>query len=198
MREDMDLTRDASAAFGPDSVRTGAVLPYEGRTFLQRAERLPDMAFAVDRDAWLSPATPVLVRGGARILPLGWLGDPAAPRRDVDPREIDAFAQQMLAAGMQWAGNWRALDPGERRDDSIGSYLDALRAAGTTRADCWTYSETAGIALVWAGEPDGGTASLAMHVVPASWVSDGRATKRVAGVDLRWSWADVVALADRH
>lgn len=80
------------------------------------------------------------------------------------------------------------------RADSIGSYSAALRAAGATRVDCWTYSKTVGIALVWAGAEDEGTMSLALHIVPANWVSKPRVTAPVRGIDIRWSWANVIAL----
>jgi hypothetical protein len=137
----------------------------------------------------------VLVRGRAIILPLAWRGDPTGDGGDgVSSEEIEAFASQMQAAGMQWAGPWRAPDLNGTRRDSIGSYLTALRDAGATRADWWTYTETVGLALVWAGGDEQGTRSLALHVVPASWVSEPRAGKPVEGIDIRWSWAEVSAL----
>lgn len=198
MRDDTDLWRGRSEAFGPASAVGGAVLPYEGRSALQSPDGLPAAVFGADVDGWATSSTPVLVRGLAKILPLAWAGDPTASVRTVETAEIAALAEQMLAAGMHWAGNWRVLELEERRRDSIGSYADALRRAGATRVDCWTYSHEVGLSLVWAGRADAGTASLALHVVPASWVSEPRAGKPVKNIDVRWSWHDVVGLFESN
>jgi len=195
MRYDMDVTRDDASAFGPASLAEGALLPYEGRTLMTRPDGLPAGALEAAEDGWLSPSNPILVRGEARILPLAWRGGEGAGHgAGVTPEEISAFASQMQAAGMHWAGNWRVLDLAADRSDSIGSYTEALRSAGATRADCWTYSDRTGIALVWSGAEEEAPVSLALHVVPSAWVSEPRATKAVRGIDLRWSWADVVRL----
>lgn len=194
MNFDMDVDRDAESAFGPASFAAGAILPYEGRTLMTRSEGVPSTAFDTEQDGWLSPNNPVLGRGPARILPLAWRGDPRNGL-GVEPEEIAAFASQMQAAGLYWAGNWRVLeDLAEHRGDSIASYVAALVNAGATRVNFWTVSESIGIALVWAGVEDEGTMSLALHVVPASWVSEPRVKKAVRGIDVRWSWAEVVAL----
>ncbi|MFT3796926.1 hypothetical protein [Microbacterium sp.] len=191
----MDLHRDRPAAFGPDSVAAGSLLPFEGRTLITRADGLPPAVLDAERDGWLSPENPILVRGQARILPLAWRADPAGGGgTGVSPEEIAAFASAMHSAGMYWAGSGNVPDLDERRSDSLGSYLAALRASGATRVHWWTYSEATGIALVWAGAEAEGTMSLALHVVPAGWVSEPRAGTPVSGIDLRWSWADVVML----
>lgn len=191
----MDLHRDAAFAFGPASLRTGGLLPYEGRAFIQRDTGLPPAVFDAERDGWLSADNPILVRGLVRILPLAWQGVPSSEyNAHAEAGQIAKLASSMQSTGMHWAGNWRVLELEERREDSIGSYTAALRAAGATRADCWTYSETVGIALVWAGFEDEGTMSLALHVVPASWVSERRVTKPVRGIDVRWSWSEVIDL----
>ena len=198
---DMDLTRDEASSFGPHSVSAGALLPYEGRTFITRSDRLPSAALDAEEDGWLSPNNPVLVRGLARILPLAWRGEPQAGHGSgVSPEEIAAMASQMQSFGSHWAGPWRVLDLADDRSDSIGLYTAALLAGGATRVDCWTYSKSVGLALVWAGAEDEGTMSLALHVVPVSWVSERpswvseRRSKAVHGIDVRWSWTDVVAL----
>ncbi|WP_404474684.1 hypothetical protein [Microbacterium aerolatum] len=189
MSFDMDLQRDAEAAFGAASITSGALLPFEGRTLMRAEDGPPPAAIDAQTDGWLSKDNPVLVHGSLTILPLAWAGDGSG----ATPDEIAKFASQMQAAGMQWAGNWRVLNLDERRSDSIGSYTTALRAAGATEVDCWTYSETVGIALVLS-EADAGAGTLALHIVPSGWVSDRRAGKPVRGIDARWSWADVVAL----
>lgn len=191
---DRDIHRDAATAFGHASLTAGAILPYEGRELLRQPEGLPQGALDAQTDGWLSPDVPILVRGAARIIPLAWLGDPHAEGSGATAAEIAAFASKMQSAGMYWAGNWRVLALADRRADSIGSYTGALRAAGATRVDCWTYSEDFGLALVWAGAEDEGTMSLALHVVPVAWVSERFVAKPVRGIDVRWSWKDVIAL----
>lgn len=188
---DFDVHRNAASAFGERSLAAGAILPFEGRTLLAH----PDwIAEAVDAQAngWLSPNNPILVRGEARVLPLGWRGRPDG--EGVTSQEIATFASRMQDAGMYFAGPWRVLDLAEQRSDSIGSYAAALVASGATNVDCWTTSESVGLALVRAGAEDAGTMSLAFHVVPVSWVSERRATQAVGGIDVRWSWPDVIDL----
>lgn len=191
----MDVHRDEASAFGPASFADGGLLPYEGRTLMQGADGLPPAVLDAEEDGWLSPNNPILVRGLAKILPLAWRGDPHRGYNPyAEPGQIAAFASRMQSAGLHWAGNWRVLDLADRRNDNIGSYTAALRVAGATGVDCWTYSETVGLALVWAGVEDEGTMSLALHVVPASWVSERRVKKAVWDIDVRWSWAEVIAL----
>lgn len=192
---DLDLGNDAAAAFSSASLRSGAILPFEGRSLLMRGDGLPAAALEAERDGWLGPETPILVRGAARILPLAWRGDPrSGDTPHAEPGAIAQLDHRMQSAGMYWAGPWRVLDLGEARSDSIGSYTAALLAAGAVRVDCWTYSETVGLALVRAGMEDEGTRSLALQLVPVSWVSERRAGKAVRGIDVRWSWAEVIAL----
>ena len=199
---DRDVHRDAASAFGPASLLAGGLLPYEGRSFLMSHLRLPSAALDERQDGWLSPNNPILVRGPARILPLAWLGEVNGEHgAGVRHQEILALASKVQGAGMYWAGPWRVLSLTDDRADSIGSYIAALRAAGATQVDCWTYSKTVGIALVRAGAEDEGTMSLALHIVPVNWVSEPRAweskprvTAPVRGIDIRWSWADVIAL----
>ena len=190
---DMDLHRDAAATFGPASVTEGALLPFEGRSLLMDADGLPAAALDANEDGWLSPDNPLLVRGQATILPLAWRGDPDGT--GVDPQDIALFASRMQNAGMYWAGNWRVLSLVDDRKDTIGAYTSALREAGATHVDWWIYSRTKGLALVRAGAEERGTLSLAFHVVPVSWVSEAHADKKpTRGIDVRWSWPDVVAL----
>lgn len=201
-------------AFAPASIATGAILPDEGRAALTGAGGLPSGALDAEHDGWAETDVPVLVRGQGRarvrILPLGWWGEPGGGYSpEADPGQLEALWRSMQAAGMHWAGNWRTLeeleDPDSRgpRRDSVGSYLAALRAGGATRASIWRYSETTGLALVRAGDEDLGTASLALHIVPRSWVSDppvgvskrrARDWEPVPGIDVTWSWSEVVDL----
>jgi len=88
----------------------------------------------------------------------------------------------------------RMLKAGVAQMDDLGLGLEQDLAAGATSADCWTASESWGLALVRAGVEEEGSLSLALHVVPVAWVSESRAGKAVRGVDVRWSWADVTAL----
>lgn len=200
---------DAAQAFGPGTLLTGATLPVDGLQVLRRPDGPPPAALDAVHDGWAAPDVPVLVRGRghrpARILPLAWGGDPLSNRRapDATPSQIAELASQMQATCMYWAGPWRVLDIEDRRPDSIGSYTAALRTAGATKTWCWTWSEDVGLALVRTDDEDSGPVSLALHIVPRSWVSEQPtwASKRLArdwrpvpGIDVRWSWADVIAL----
>lgn len=188
---DFDVRRDAASAFGEHSLAAGAILPFEGRALLARPDWIAE-AITAPTNGWLSPNNPILIRGEARVLPLGWRGQPNGD--GVTAQEIVTFTSRMQDAGMYFAGPWRVLDLAEQRGDSVGSYATALVASGATHVDCWVFSPSVGLALVSAGDEDAGTMSLAFHVVPVSWVSEPRAAKSVSGIDVRWSWSEVVDL----
>lgn len=196
--EHRDIRRTAEASFAPDAVTKGALLPYEGRALLLTPEGLRAKALAAENDGWLSPNNPVLVRGEARILPLAWRGDPRRGDTVVSEEEIADFASQVTDLGFHLTGGWRGLEELEQhRGDSLASYVDAVRTSGATAARVWTLSEALGMALVWAGSDHGGDSSLAVHLVPASWVSERYGgSEPVRSIDVRWTWADVVALHD--
>lgn len=181
--------------FAPEALDVGAILPAEGRDAIIRSAGLPTGALEAEQDGWLTPEIPVLVRGAVKILPVAWRGDPASGYNPyAEPQQITTFASHVQGAGTHRAGPWTLLDLDERRDDSIGSYAEALKAAGATRVDCWVYSDALGLSLVWAGEEQLGTKSLAIHLVPASWVFERGAGEAVTGIDVSWSWADVIDL----
>lgn len=159
-----------------------------------RSHALPPGALEAARDGWLAPGIPILVRGEAKILPLAWWGDAAVYNPYAEPAHIAAFASHVQGAALHRAGPWTLLDLSADRPDGIGSYTAALRGAGATRVECWVYSSAIGVALVWAGAQDTCDASLAVHVIPAGWVSERHAGPSAAGIDVRWSWAEVVAL----
>lgn len=200
MNLEMDLARNEASSFGPESLRSGALLPYEGRAAMMSPDGLRAAALAVDADGWLSPNNPVLVRGAARILPLAWrTGASRAAGGAVTADEFAEFVSQLQGAGVYWAGGWRTLEEVfAHRGDSIASYATALREAGATQANVWTFSEDIGLALVWGADDDSDTVSLAFHIVPAGWVSERRVGKPVRGVDLRWSWSDVVRMHQKR
>ncbi|MGW2183401.1 hypothetical protein ACWCXX_36260 [Streptomyces sp. NPDC001732] len=198
---------DTATAFGPGALLAGAILPDEGLVAMRRPDGPPSAALDAEHDGWVAPDIPVLVRGRgrARILPLAWSGDPLSEHRDPDasPERIAELSSRMQETCMYWAGPWRVLDLEAERSDSIGSYTAALRSAGATKVDCWTCSEDLGLALARTGDENAGAVSLALHVVPRSWVSEPPAwvSKRrakdwrpVPGIDVRCSWADVIAL----
>lgn len=186
--------------FAPETVSTGAMLSTNARDAVVRSEGLPEGILEVADSGWLTPDLPVLVRGAAKILPLAWRGDPGSGYNPyAEPKQIASFASRVQGACAHRAGPWTLLDLKTRRDDSIGSYTRALAAAGATRVDAWVFVEQGvGAALVWAGDEQAGTSSVSLHVVPPSWVHERGAEGAVEGIDVRWSWADVVDLAGRR
>lgn len=197
---DMDLHRTASTAFGPASLVAGGVLPYEGRIFV-KSTGTQEAAFEARTDGWVGPETPVLVRGPVRIIPLAWLGSPEGS--GASPEEIAAFTDTMLSYAAYVGRAWSRLDLEDPPFDGIRPYAVALRDGGATRVDYWMYSEEIGHALVHAGDAEAGTMSLALHLVPAPWLSERlseQASRRKRSrpippkPDLRWSWSEVIAL----
>lgn len=200
MNFETDYVRTANSAFGPASLLDGALLPWQGRIPLSAYDGLQQEALDVQEDGWVTPFNPILVRGEARILPLAWRGDVASGRgAAVVPGEIDEFVSKMQRTGMHWAGTWSDFDwLQESKENSVTSYAAALLDSGVTQGNFWVLRGDIGLGLIWAGEEAEGTMSLALHVVPSSWVYQLRPSKPVAGIDLRWSWADVIELYRSH
>lgn len=191
------MTDDAAAVvFGPESLTRGALLPRAARDLVVSSFALPPGVLDATADGWLSPEIPVLVREPARILPLAWWGAPGRGHDpDAEPSAIARFARRLLDACMYASGPWRSIDLSSGPSDSTGSYAAALRASGVTQADRFVdVRRHLGVVVVRAGDEVAGTRSLAVHVVPESWVFEPAARGPVAGIDVRWSWADVVEL----
>lgn len=138
-----------------------------------------DIMAALDRliaSAAADLAIPVLVRGTARILPLV----AGSPSRVTD------LAQELRDACEYRAGRGIRLNLQQRGSDSVASYLAALRLAGMASAEYWEFDSGHGVVLARAGDP----ASLAVHVVPSSWVTERRAEAAIPGIELTWTLAD--------
>lgn len=185
----------ATDPFGADAPRIGAILPTEGRDVIIGSHVFPPGVMEASADGWLAPGVPVLVRGEARILPLAWHGAPGTYNPYADASQIKSFALHVQGAAVHRAGPWSQMEL-SATSGSIGSYAGALRVAAATRVDCWLYSDETAVVMVWAGVEAEGTASLAVHVVPAAWVSERLNAESVEGVDVRWDWTDVVALRE--
>lgn len=186
----------AAAAFGPESLTRGALLPATGRDLMISSFALPPGVLDATGDGWVAPEIPILVRGEVRILPLAWWGAPDRGYNPyAEPAEITKFARRVLDSCMYAAGPWVQLDLSSDPSDSMGSYAAALRASGATQADRFVYvQDHLGVVVVRAGEEEAGTRSLAVHVVPESWVFERAAHEPVDGIDVTWSWSDVIEL----
>lgn len=140
---------------------------------------------------------PVLARGDARILPLA-VQDPDARARHPreERRRMAALASDIEGACEHREGRGIAVDLSYEERDSVGSYVAALGESGATRAVFWAYGAEHGVVLVWTGAEATGDLAIALHVVPARWVSQRRATAAVTGIDVSWSGVDAAAAAD--
>lgn len=138
---------------------------------------------------------PTITRGAARIVPLAVQIDSQAG----DPRE-QRHRMRTLADGIDGACEHRAgrgvrVDLDRTGRDEVAAYAAALRAAGATDARCWVLEPSQAVVLVWTGDGSSGDLSLALHLVPTGWVSDRRTGPASSDpIDVRWSWADAVAL----
>lgn len=136
---------------------------------------------------------PVIERGAARILPLAAQSDPRAGGRDAqeERRRMAVLAADVGDALEYREGRGIRVDLDRGGDDSVGSYVSALRDAAAERADYWAYGPDHAAVLVWTGEEAAGTLALAVHLVPAGWIIERRAAAAVDGIDLSWSLAQV-------
>lgn len=194
-------------AFGPDSVRTGAVISFSGEKLIMTGEgivraieaRLTGPALTPDRtDQRLANNVPLLSRGGAWIVPLSWeplQSDGDASERDTLGERANELWIDIRSSCSYRHGNPIAIDLSPEAGQS-GRYVSELVRGGARRADWWEFGQSA-VVLVVHGEPlpDPKT-MIAVHVVPIGWVSTRRPAKKIPRLDLSWSWADVVEFAD--
>ncbi len=128
---------------------------------------------------------PLVTRGDARIVPLAaQLGTPTG-----DPRE-QRHRMRLLADGIDGACEYRAgrgirIDLARTGDDEVAAYTAALREANTTEATWWEIDQAHGVTLVWTGDENHGDLTLALHVVPISWVSERRTRPAARWIDVR-------------
>ena len=137
---------------------------------------------------------PVIERDAAKILPVFVQG--ASPRQSgLDAREeqrrVDDLASDLAGAFEFAAGRPIAFPLDQRGDGPVAEYAASLRDANARTAQWWTLNET-GVVVVRSGDEDAGDLALAVHLVPARWVSgrSGTPTGR-APTDLRWSRAEI-------
>ncbi|MFS2242737.1 hypothetical protein [Microbacterium sp. OR16] len=184
---------DPPGPFHRTTYGRGALLPSDARDLIVQHHGLPPGATTAAEDGWLAENAPVLVRGEAKIIPLIWLGYPDRgwnPYADDD--DMRAFVSRVRASIIDAAGPARSVDLADTLDpiDSTGSYRQALRKSRVDRAEWWALADATAIALVWMR----GFASVAVHVIPATWVDETLSTEPAADIDLWWSWKQVIEL----
>ncbi len=170
----------------------GPAAPGRWRTPASPAE-VVDAVWAILRFAPVPAGVPMLDRGPAKILPLAVQGT-AAGAPGLDPAE-EARRMSWLGARISDAfehagGRPAALDLERPGDDRIAAYTRSLRAAGAVSASWWVF-DAMGVVVVSSGTAEAGELSLAVQVVPASWVVDRLTRPGGEPVDLRWTRADL-------
>ncbi|MDJ1115532.1 hypothetical protein [Microbacterium dauci] len=132
---------------------------------------------------------PRIERGEATILPISAQG--GADVDAAEERERIAAAAGEIRGELEYRhGQQITFELDRAGRDSVAAYATALRAAGATAASWWV-ADGAGVALVHSGDATTRDLTLAVHVVPASWVSDRRATTGIDVPPLDWSRADI-------
>lgn len=143
------------------------------------------------------PGVLMLERGAARIIPIALQ---APSTTTVDPseeiRRMQTRAREVELALEPDNGLGILLDEGRAWTKAIDTYLTCLGEAGADQAKFWTLGRERAAVLVWSGDKDTGTRALALHVVPAHWVSD-RYDGKPERVDLRWDAASVQATKEK-
>ena len=136
---------------------------------------------------------PVLQRGSARLLPLALEADPTSTGRDPHEEEgrMRVVADAIRGACEYREGQAITFDLNQRGTDRVGSYASALRRANATAAQYWIYRDGHGLVLAWTGDAAKGTRALALHVVPAGWVTSRRGKPAIDHIDVAWSAKDV-------
>jgi hypothetical protein len=151
-----------------------------------------DIADAVDAlAAGLSSSTPIsrIERGEVTILPISLQG--GAEVDAAEERARVAAAAEEIRGGLEHRHGQQITFQLERTGrDSIAAYAAALRVAGATAVTWWVV-DGAGVALVHSGDAILRDLALAVHIVPAGWVSERRATDGVDVPPLAWSRSDI-------
>lgn len=186
-----------AAAFGEDSLVRGAIIPLSGARVAHLVASHASSAKPDDehRDPWITDDLPLLSRGHVQIVPLSWEPDGSSLSEERRHQLADESNRMWLAIR-----NWCSHEFGEpvavdlSSEQDRGGYATALMRSGARRANWWDAGDTA-LVLVVSGDPSGSAESMSIHIVPVGWVSQARPAKKAAGIDLRWSWADIVKLA---
>lgn len=151
-----------------------------GERIVDAAERLVDAR----RGGAVPEGVPALDRGTALILPLSWA--PAGVSVDVRSRANE------LWSGVRAACEYRhgaALDVPV--DAANTAYAAELARCGVRRADWWASGASALVLVVHGGPLPSPSTAMALHLVPLGWVSERRASKKIAVPDLAWTREDV-------
>jgi len=187
--------------FISETLQTGAVLPiFNGRVLAALEQRIVQRRSGAlrrpgpePRDQWLTEHVPVLSRGPVWIVPLAWM--PAPPDGDISAQQQLRKRASELFTGTGYAFEHAAGWPVGL--DATTDYASALVRAGGRNTLAWEYGDHAMVHVTTADEPPAPATAFAVHVLPKAyvWEDSGRRKKpRLPDVDLRWSWADVVAL----
>lgn len=191
-----------STALAPTSVQTGAVISYSAEKLVASGEEIVaaiesrltrPVTSGGGRDEWLMSEVPALSRGTAWIVPLAWIPD-------------DDDQTLRTRAGELWTAIRSACE--YRHGAQIGIDLEGDETAPTPyarelvrtdarRADWWETGDSAIVLVVYGDPIPAPVRRMAVHVVPIGWVSQRRPTaaKKMTGLDLAWSWRDVIAVA---
>lgn len=180
--------------FGEASLRTGAVVLASARQIIDVVDGILRRGTATD--GVVESRVPVLQRGAATIIPLGAQGAALEYQADVRAELVE------LSNSVRWALEHRAgsrvsLDLADAPPSGERSYRSQLVTAGATRAGVWRLEPDFAVVLVVSGDPDAGTLTHALHIVPSGWVASPETAERPTDepVDIAWSWTDVVASA---
>ncbi len=199
------------AALAPDSIRTGAVISYDGDagvvggpSIIDAIEsRLTNRASRIEsRDQWLLDGVPVLARGDAWIVPL--FSSPPVAEIGSTAHETLAVRATELGESIRHYGDYLhgyplyidlPAAPAGGRD-----YASELTRTGARRPGWWASEDSAMVLVYYGGPSPAPTTRMAMHVVPLGWVSERRPikAKKMPLLNLDWSWADVVDFAGAH
>ncbi|WP_243231920.1 hypothetical protein [Microbacterium sp. CIAB417] len=179
------VTRSASRG---DFSRTGGEwrVPVGARDILKGLDELLDGTSGADR-------IPVVDRGPLKILPL-MLQD-VSSGGDEQRRRMATLATSVADALEQREGRGIAADLEDWGPGSVASYAAAVKAAHAVEARWWEYGQTHAVVLVTSDDGTG-SRSLALQIVPVSWVSERRAEGEHSGIDAHWSWNDIAAWRD--
>ncbi|KJQ53325.1 hypothetical protein RS85_02839 [Microbacterium sp. SA39] len=175
--------------FGEASLRTGAVVLATSRQIVGVIDAIVHSGATAGNPA---ANVPVLRRGSATIIPLGAQGD--APEYWADVRaQLVALSNSVRWALEHRAGGRVTLDLFDVPATEVRSYRSRLVAAGATRAGLWRPEPALAVVLVVSGDPDAGTLTHALHLMPSAWVTSPEPLEEP--IDVAWSWAEVESAA---
>lgn len=164
-----------NAAFDPESVTSGSILPVSDQQLFSAIDTLIAGTAPVvrGRDGWLADGVPLLSRGDAWILPLYWHPQDSTLSKE-QRRHLRDRSSELWNGIRGW--NWNhhgdqiGIDLQPESDSELPTrYANELVRTGARRADWWGSGGRILVRVDYGDPIPAPIAAMALHFVPNHW-----------------------------